>query len=257
VTVKILSWNVNGIRAVLKKGFFDWFRKESPDILSLQEVKAQTHQLPPEMLYPPGYHADWNPARRPGYSGVATFSKIKPLSVNRGFGIARFDEEGRVLATEFKEFTLFNIYFPNGKMNQERLDYKMDFYDAALGVFLKLRKKKKKLVICGDYNTAHQAMDLAHPKENEDVSGFLPIERAWMDQLTASGFLDTFRVFNKEPNQYSWWDLRTGARARNVGWRIDYHFISEDLKPNLEEAFILPEVMGSDHCPVGIVLKFK
>lgn len=257
MTFKILSWNVNGVRAVLKKGFFDWFKQESPDILCLQETKAQTHQLPPEILYPPGYHAHWNSAKRPGYSGVATISRTKPKAVNLGFGVPRFDEEGRVLETEFEAFTLFNIYFPNGKMNDERLKYKMDFYDAALKYFMKLRKKKRGIVVCGDYNTAHKEIDLAHPKENEDVSGFLPVERAWMDKLVESGFIDTFRAFNQEPNQYSWWDLRTGARARNIGWRIDYHFISEDLKPSLQDAFILPEVIGSDHCPVGVVLKFS
>lgn len=255
--IKILSWNVNGIRAALKKGFLPWLAKESPDILCLQETKALPNQLPPELLYPPGYEALWNSALRLGYSGVATFTKEKPLSVKKGFGTARFDEEGRVLETEFKDFSLFNIYFPNGKMNEERLRYKMEFYEAALKTFVKLKKQGKRLVICGDYNTAHQPMDLAHPKENEAISGFLPMERAWMDRLVKNGFLDTFRIFNKDPGHYSWWDIRTGARERNVGWRIDYHFISENLRPQLEDAFIMPEVMGSDHCPVGIVLKFN
>jgi exodeoxyribonuclease-3 len=255
--IKILSWNVNGVRAALKKGLLDWLKKTSPDILCLQETKASEAQLPPELRYPPGYEVVWNAAERPGYSGVATFSKKKPVSVKRGFGIAQFDREGRVLETDHGDFILFNIYFPNGKMGPERLKYKMDFYDEALKYFIKLTKKGKKLVICGDYNTAHHPIDLAHPKQNEDVSGFLPIERAWMDRLEKSGFIDTFRVFNKEPSQYSWWDIRTGARARNIGWRIDYHFISENLKPHLKNAFILPEVMGSDHCPVGVELKFS
>lgn len=212
-------------------------------------------QLPPELLYPPGYTANWNSAERPGYSGVATYSKIKPLGVKKGFGVPRFDCEGRVLQTEFEKFTLLNIYFPNGKMNAERLKYKMDFYDETLKVLMKLKKKGKKIVVCGDVNTAHKPIDLAHPKENKDVSGFLPQERAWIDKLIQNGFIDTLRVFNTEPNQYSWWDLRTGARARNIGWRIDYHFISDDLKPALKEAFIMPDVTGSDHCPVGISLK--
>ena len=157
---------------------------------------------------------------------------------------------------EFPEFTLFNIYFPNGKMNPERLKYKLDFYEHYLQYFMKLRKKGKKLVICGDVNTAHKEIDLARPKENSKVSGFLPAEREWMDRWLKKGFLDTFRVFNQEAGQYTWWDVISAARARNVGWRIDYFFISEDLRPNLEEAFILPEVMGSDHCPVGIELNF-
>lgn len=254
--IKILSWNVNGVRAILKKNFLSWLKKESPDILCLQETKALPSQLPPELLGLPGYHAFWNSALRLGYSGVATFTKEKPVSVKKGFGISRFDEEGRVLETEFKNFTLLNIYFPNGKMGSERLKYKMDFYEAALKYFLKLKKQGKKLVVCGDYNTAHQPMDLARPKENEDISGFLPMEREWLDRLAANGFLDTFRVFNRDPGHYSWWDMRTGARERNVGWRIDYHFISENLKTHLKDGFILPGVMGSDHCPVGVVLKF-
>ena len=254
---RVLSWNVNGLRAVLKKNFLTWFQKESPDTLCLQETKVLPDQLPPDVLHFPGYDFQLNAAERPGYSGVATFSKIKPLAVKKGFGVARFDSEGRVLATEYPDFTLLNIYFPNGKSGDERLKYKMDFYEDALKYFLKLRKQGKKLVVCGDVNTAHKPIDLAHPKENEKISGFLPIEREWMDKLVSKGFIDAFRVFNQKPEQYSWWDIRTGARARNVGWRIDYHFISEDLKPHLEDAFILPEVMGSDHCPVGIVLKFK
>ena len=255
--IKILSWNVNGIRAVLKKGLLDWLKKESPDVICFQETKAFPAQLPPELLYPPGYQAFYNSALRPGYSGVATWTKTKPLAVKKGFGIKRFDDEGRVLETEFKDFTLFNVYFPNGKMNEQRLKFKMEFYEEILKYFVKLRKKGKRLVVCGDYNTAHRPIDLARPKENEKVSGFLPIERAWMDKLEASGFVDTFRVFNQDPGHYTWWDLISRARERNVGWRIDYHFISENLKPHLQDAFILPEVMGSDHCPVGITLKFN
>ena len=256
-SVRILSWNVNGVRSQLKKGFLEWLKKESPDILCLQETKAMPTQLPPELRYYPGYHVEWNSAERPGYSGVATFSKEKPAAVKKGFGVARFDCEGRVLESEFSEFTLFNIYFPNGKSRDERLKFKMDFYDAALKYFLKLRKQGKKLVICGDYNTAHQEIDLSRPKENQKVSGFLPMERAWMDKLVENGFLDTFRIFNQDPGHYTWWDQMTRARERNVGWRIDYHFISEDLKPHLKRAPIMPEVMGSDHCPVVAELQFK
>ncbi len=255
--IRILSWNVNGLRAVLKKNFLTWFQKESPDILCLQETKALPAQLPPDVAHFPGYDFQLNAAERPGYSGTATFSKEKPLSVKRGFGVGRFDSEGRVLETEYPEFTLLNIYFPNGKSGDERLKYKMDFYEEALRYFLKLRKKGKKLVICGDVNTAHKPIDLARPKPNEKISGFLPVEREWMDKFVAKGFVDTFRVFNQQPDQYTWWDVISKARERNVGWRIDYHFISEDLKPCLDDAFIMPEVMGSDHCPVGITLKIK
>ncbi len=255
--VRILSWNVNGLRAVLKKDFLKWFQKDGADILCLQEIKAMQAQLPPDVLNFPGYSLTINSAQRPGYSGVATFSRERPVSVTTTHGQKHFDCEGRVIETEYPEFTLFNIYFPNGKMNPERLQYKMDFYEHYLQYFLKLRKKGKKLVICGDVNTAHREIDLARPKENSKVSGFLPIEREWMDKLVSKGFLDTFRIFNDAPNHYTWWDVISGARARNVGWRIDYFFISDDLKPNLQEAFILPDVMGSDHCPVGVVLKFK
>lgn len=254
--IKILSWNVNGVRAVYKKNFLTWLKKESPDILGLQETKARPEQLPPELLNPDGYHAFWNSAERPGYSGVAIFSKLKPLTVKNGLGISRFDSEGRVIAAETKDFIFLNIYFPNGGMGPDRLKYKLDFYKAALDFFVKLVKKGKKLVICGDYNTAHKPIDLKNPKENEKTSGFMPIEREWIDQLESLGFIDTFRVFNQKPEQYSWWDLRTGARQRNAGWRIDYHFISRNLRPALKDAFIYPEVMGSDHCPVGVILNF-
>lgn len=256
-TYRLISWNVNGLRAVLKKDFFTWFKKDSPDVLCLQEIKATQAQLPPDILHYPGYHVTWNPAERLGYSGVATFSKDKPVSSSTASGAKHFDCEGRVIETEFPEFTLFNIYFPNGKMGPERLKYKMDFYEHYLAYFMKLRKKGKKLVICGDVNTAHKEIDLARPKENSKISGFLPIEREWMDKLVSKGFIDTFRVFDQSPAKYTWWDVISGARARNVGWRIDYFFISEDLKPHLDEAFILPDVMGSDHCPVGIKLKFN
>lgn len=257
MTIKILCWNVNGLRSVLKKGFLDWVKKESPDILCLQEIKVQVAQLPPELRYPAGYEAFWNPAERPGYSGVAVYTKQKPLSVKTSFGVGRFDDEGRHLEIEYKDFTLFNIYFPNGKRDDGRLKYKLDYYDELLKYLLKLKKKGKNLVICGDYNTAHKDIDLARPKENQKISGFLPEERAWMDRLEAAGFIDTFRVFNPDPGQYTWWDVISRARERNVGWRIDYHFVSEGLKPHLKDAFILPEVMGSDHCPVGIQLKFN
>ena len=254
--IKIVSWNINGIRAIHKKGFLDWVRKESPDILCVQEIKAKEVQVPGEILHLPDYVSHWNSAERPGYSGVAVFTRLKPLAVKKGIGLKRFDSEGRVLELEFKDFTLFNIYFPNGGMSQERLQFKLDFYEEALRYFLLLRKKGKKLVICGDYNTAHKPIDLKNPIANEGVSGFLAVEREWLDQFISNGFIDTFRVFDQSADRYTWWDMRTRARERNAGWRIDYHFISDDLVPCLKNAFISPQVTGSDHCPIGLLLKF-
>jgi len=250
--MRIISWNVNGIRAADKKGLFDWFKKESPDILCLQEIKAQPEQLPPYLKNIPGYHVFWNPAERKGYSGVATFTKEKTQDIKKGFGIEKFDSEGRILITEFPFFTLFNIYFPNGKKNQERLDYKLDFYDTFLGYADNLKEKGKNIVVCGDFNTAHKEIDLSRPKENEKISGFLPVERAWIDTFIDHGYIDTFRQFNKKPNQYSWWDYKTKARERNIGWRIDYFFVNKEFISNVKKAFILQNVMGSDHCPIGI-----
>ncbi len=250
--MKIISWNVNGIRAADKKGLFDWFKKESPDILCLQEIKALPEQFPPYLKSTPGYHIHINSAERKGYSGVTTFTKEKPIDVKMGFGIEKFDEEGRTLITEFPSFTLFNIYFPNGKKNQDRLDYKLDFYDTFLAYADNLKAKGKNIVVCGDFNTAHEEIDLAHPKANENRSGFLPIERAWIDTFTDHGYVDTFRHFSKEPNQYSWWDMKTRSRERNIGWRIDYFFVNKEFLPSIKKAFIMQDVMGSDHCPVGI-----
>jgi exodeoxyribonuclease-3 len=252
--MKILSWNVNGIRAADKKGLFDFIKKESPDIFCLQEIKATSVQMPPHLKNFPGYHVFINPAERGGYSGVATFSKEKPTDTRKGFNINRLDKEGRILINEYPSFTLFNIYFPNGKKNKERLDYKMDFYEAFLNDVDNLKSKGKNIIACGDFNTAHKEVDLARPKENEKISGFLPIERAWIDKFIEHGYTDTFRYFNKQPNQYSWWDLKTKARQRNVGWRIDYFFVNNEFIPKVKKAFIMHDVMGSDHCPVGILI---
>ena len=250
--IRILSWNVNGIRAVHKKGFLDWLNKEKPDILCIQETKAQQEQLADELINVEGYNSYFSSAVRKGYSGVAIYTKAEPKSIKKGFGIEKFDSEGRILIAEYSEFILFNIYYPNGKAREERLHYKMDFYDAFLAYADKLKKKGKNLVICGDVNTAHKEIDLARPKENEKISGFLPEERAWMDKFVEHGYIDTFRMFNREPENYTWWDMMTRARERNVGWRIDYFFVSENFKKKVKNAFILSEVMGSDHCPIGI-----
>jgi exodeoxyribonuclease-3 len=253
-TLRLYCWNVNGIRAIQKKGFLSWVESVQPDVLCLQETKAHQEQLDPVLLNIPGYQSHWCSGERRGYSGVATYTNRLPSRVQFGFEDQEFDREGRVLLTEFPEFLLFNVYFPNGKKDQVRLDYKLRFYRSIYEYWQRLRGQGKKLVICGDYNTAHQEIDLARPKENEQVSGFLRIERDWLDLLVNNGYVDTFRVSNKEPNQYTWWDMMTRARERNVGWRIDYFFVSEDLLPQLKNAWICPEVMGSDHCPIGLEL---
>ncbi|MEK7389933.1 MAG: exodeoxyribonuclease III [Elusimicrobiota bacterium] len=254
--MKLVSWNVNGVRAVWKKGFGDWLKAGRADVVCLQETKAQPDQLSPETLNPLGYHGEWHWGEKKGYSGVATFSKIPPSKVERGFAVKEFDNEGRVLATQHGDLTLFNIYFPNGKRDDIRLKFKMDFYRTFLDeVIARYRKRgDDKIVICGDVNTAHKDIDLARPKENRTISGFLPQECAWIDSLLAAGFVDTFREFEKGPCHYTWWDQQSRARDRNVGWRIDYFFVSENLRPRLKNAFIEPTVMGSDHCPVGIEL---
>lgn len=250
--IRILSWNVNGIRAVHKKGFLKWFMKEEPDILCIQETKASKEQLPEDLIEVSGYESYFSSAEKKGYSGVALYTKIKPKDVLGGFGIKKFDSEGRILLGDFGDFVLYNIYFPNGKASPERLKYKMDFYDAFLKHAEGLRRKGKNIIACGDVNTAHREIDLAHPKENEDISGFLPIERAWMDKFLDHGYVDTFRMFDKNPGRYTWWDYKTGARARNVGWRIDYFYVNEGFKNRVKSAYILKDIEGSDHCPIGI-----
>jgi len=250
--IRLVSWNVNGIRAVHRKNALDWFYKDKPEILCVQEIKAMREQFPKELLEPDGYNLYTTSAERKGYSGVAVFSKSAANDVRHGLGIDRFDSEGRTLICDFGGFVLYNIYFPNGKASKERLKYKMDFYDAFLDHAEKSRKAGKNIIICGDVNTAHKEIDLARPKENEKASGFLPEERAWIDKLIDRGYLDTLRMFNDKPEQYTWWDMKTRARERNVGWRIDYFFISESLKKRIKGACIFPEIIGSDHCPIAI-----
>lgn len=255
--MRLLCWNVNGIRAIQKKGFLEWLERESPDIVCLQETKASPEQLPKELLEPAGYKSWFSSSIvKKGYSGVAVYSKHEPRAVQHGYGIPRFDDEGRILVLEYDDFTLINNYYPNGKKNADRLQYKMDFYDAFLAYADQIKASGKNLVICGDFNTAHKEIDLARPKENSNTSGFLPGERAWIDLFISHGYLDTFREFNQDGQNYTWWDMVTRARERNVGWRIDYFFVSEGLRPKLTNATIHPDVMGSDHCPIGIELNF-
>jgi exodeoxyribonuclease-3 len=253
--IRLISWNVNGIRAAQKKGFLDWLDQEQPDIMCVQETKAHKEQLDSELAEPNGYHSYFSSAEKKGYSGVAIYSKREPISIKCGFGIEKFDREGRILIADYEDFVLFNIYFPNGKASKERLEYKMEFYGAFLEYAETLKGRGKNIVVCGDVNTAHKEIDLARPKDNEDTSGFLPEERAWIDKFLSHGYVDTFRAFNQEPDNYSWWSMRTRARERNVGWRIDYFYASENVMEMIIDAFILPDVMGSDHCPIGIEME--
>ncbi|MFC2162439.1 exodeoxyribonuclease III [Candidatus Altiarchaeota archaeon] len=252
--LSLVSWNVNGLRAVHKKGFLDWMKKEDADIVCLQEIKALREQLPKELIDPLAYHSYFNSAERKGYSGVALYTKIQPSSIQYGLGLPEFDNEGRVIIAEYDGFFLYAIYFPNGSASPERLDYKMRFYDAFLAHAEEARKMKP-VIVCGDVNTAHKDIDIARPRENEGNSGFLPIERAWLDKLLDHGYIDTFRHMNPESVTYSWWAYKTRARERNVGWRIDYFIAGDELKQDIMDARILSDVMGSDHCPIKLVLK--
>ncbi|MDR2178296.1 MAG: exodeoxyribonuclease III [Treponema sp.] len=257
--MRVLSWNVNGIRAVEKRGFVPWFQAEAPDILCLQETKARPDQLSVELREPrtkqgETYHAYWASAKKPGYSGVAIFSRVKPKSV-KPLGIDQFDDEGRVLAAEFADFTLICAYFPNSQDGGARLPYKLDFCGAMMNLCGDLVRRKCHFILCGDYNIAHTPIDLARPRENEGNAGYLPEERAWMDSFTAAGHVDSFRHFHPgEAGHYSWWSYRAAARLRNVGWRIDYHCVDNAFLDRVTAARIRPEVEGSDHCPVEIEL---
>lgn len=253
-TMKLLSWNTNGLRATVKQGYFDPVMKLGYDIVCLQETKADEVQLPDEARIPLGYHSYFASSKiKKGYSGVAIYSKEKPERVEYGLGIPEFDDEGRVLIAHFKNFSLLNIYFPNGGGGEHRLDYKFRFYDAFLLHIDKLKKSGRSIIFCGDVNTAHTEIDLARPKDNVENTGFLPEERAWIDQVINHGYTDTFRSLHPNTRDaYSYWDMKTRARERNVGWRIDYFFVSVDLLPRVTQAEILPDIFGSDHCPVTL-----
>ncbi len=252
--MKLISWNVNGLRAVHKKGNLDWLFKSGTDIMCLQETKAHPEQLPEEVRNPEGYFSYFDHSKgRKGYSGVAIYSKIKPEKVQEGMGVPEFDQEGRLLVAYFKDFVLLNVYFPNGGGGPIRLTYKLEFYNIFLDFIDTLRKKGKKVIFCGDINTAHTEVDLARPKENVNNTGFLPIERAWMDKVVAHGYVDSFRYMYPNKNDvYTYWDMKTFARDRNVGWRIDYFFTSLDLKDKITSSEIMDTVFGSDHCPISL-----
>ena len=252
--MNIFSWNVNGIRAVKKKGFLDFISDYSPDILCLQETKAHVEQLGDDLLNIPGYLSFFDsPKYKKGYSGVAIYTKEEPLNISTTLDSDRdWDDEGRTLIAEYDKFILLNFYFPNGQMNDTRLDYKFRFHDAAYDMFSKLKRKKKNIIICGDYNIAHNEIDLKHPKPNENTSGFLRIERDWLDKFQKKGFVDTFRYFYPDEVKYSWWTYMRNARQNNAGWRIDYFWVSQIDK--IKDAQIHNDVFGSDHCPVSISL---
>lgn len=255
--MKLISWNVNGLRAVAKKGAFNSVFEIDPDIICLQETKAHPEQLPEEVRSPIGYFSYFDHSKvKKGYSGVAIYTKVEPEKIEYGIGIPKFDDEGRTLIAYFKEFVLLNVYFPNGGGGPHRLEYKMHYYDEFLKFIEKLQKKGKKVIFCGDVNTAHTEIDLSRPKENEKTTGFLPTERAWIDKVIKKGYIDTFRFFHpKTIEKYTWWDMKTYARDRNIGWRIDYFFTSKDLENKLKKAEVLDNILGSDHCPILLELK--
>ena len=256
--MKLVSWNVNGLRAVHKREeFLPFFNKVDADMFCVQETKAHPDQLPKELREVPGYHAYFSSSEvKKGYSGVALYTKQEPKRVNTKLGISKFDEEGRLIEAEYNDFVLFVVYFPNGGQGPHRIEYKLEFYDEFLGHIEELRKKGKNIIFCGDINTAHEAIDLARPKENEKNTGFLPEERAWLDELEAHGYVDTYRHFNPEKEgAYTYWDMKTFARDRNVGWRIDYFFTHSTYMKNVKKAEILANIYGSDHCPVTLELK--
>ena len=254
--MRIVSWNVNGLRACERNGFTEWFRGASPDVMCMQEVRAELPQLPEHCQAPEGYHTSWNPAAKKGYSGVATWSRHAPKAVKLGLEHPESDSEGRVIVTEFEHFALYNIYFPNGGRTLERVPFKLEFYRHLMNQLAARLEAGDRVIVGGDFNTAHRAIDLANPKANEKMTGFLPEERAAIDEFLALGFRDVLRDRNPEAKGlYTWWSNRPGVRERNVGWRIDYFLVSENLVDRVVDATILPEVKGSDHCPVVLELE--
>ncbi len=253
--MKIVSWNVNGIRACQRAGFLDWFAKQDADMVCVQETKAREEDLEEELLRPLGYHAFWHSAEKRGYSGVALFSKRRPRNVERGMGVRAFDREGRVIVAEFPGFVLINAYFPNSQHDHARLPHKLRFLRAMRRRMDELRASGRNVIVCGDYNIAHREIDLANPKSNKRNAGFLPQERRWMERTTRAGYLDCFRHFCDEPGHYTWWSYRAGVRERNVGWRLDLFLVNPELRRRLRRASHQTEVLGSDHCPIALELR--
>jgi exodeoxyribonuclease III len=253
--MKIITWNVNGIRAALGKNALDWAFAQEPDALCLQEVKAREEQLDDEQRAALKFPRTWNAAQRPGYSGVVTFFKRQPDETVTGMGADQFDVEGRVIQTVWNGLRLFNIYFPNGQRGQERVDYKLAFYSHLLDLCTELHKRGESIIITGDFNTAHMPIDLKNPKENEKTSGFLPEEREWVQNFLDHGFVDAYRRLYPEKVEYTWWTYRLNARQRGIGWRLDYFLVSEALMPRVKDVVIYDKVLGSDHCPVELTLE--
>jgi exodeoxyribonuclease III len=253
----IISWNVNGLRAIHRKGNFQTILNENPDILCLQETKSNPDQLTDELKSPPGYHSYFHfPTEKKGYSGVAIYSKAEPSHIARDIGIEPMDQEGRLILAEYPDFTVINVYFPNGGGAPERLRYKLDFYDYFLEFIENLKVTQPNIIFCGDVNVAHTPIDLARPKENETHVGFLPIERAWMDKLIEHGWIDVFRHFYPDKlDAYTYWDMKSFARERNVGWRIDYFFTTPEMLERIKSIEILDQIYGSDHCPIKLTLR--
>jgi exodeoxyribonuclease III len=253
--MKIISFNVNGVRAALKKGLIEWLTTENPDVLCLQEIKLFETEIVEHLFTEIGFHCYWMPAQKKGYSGVAILTKIKPLTVEYGLNIENFDFEGRVISTVFDSFRLICAYFPSGTTGGIRQEVKMQFLDAFYVYVNNLLEKGEKLVICGDVNICHEEIDIHNPKSNKNSSGFLPEERSWVTNFLGSGFVDVFRHLHKEPHNYTWWSYRAGSKTKNLGWRIDYFFTSQSLLNYLTSAQIHPEILMSDHCPISLELK--
>jgi exodeoxyribonuclease-3 len=254
VAMKIISFNLNGIRSAISKGLCDWLERESPDILCVQEIKARPQQINISKFKELGYHVYIHSAQKSGYSGVAVFSKPEADHIQPGIGISKFDDEGRLLRVDFGELTLINSYFPSGTMGDVRQSLKMAYLEAIQDFVAQLKPFRPNMILSGDFNICHQEIDISNPQNKIGVSGFLPEEREWFSQLLASGFIDSFRFFDQSPHKYSWWSYRAGARAKNLGWRIDYHLVSENLREQLQAASILNHIKMSDHCPVVVEL---
>ncbi len=254
--MKIISYNVNGIRAAMKKGFTDWLRQASPDVICLQEIKALKEQVDVEAIEGAGYkHQYWYSAQKKGYSGVAVFCKTEPKHIEYGTGIETMDFEGRNLRVDFEDVSVMSLYLPSGT-NSARLDFKLNYMAEFQEYVNELKEEIPNLVICGDYNICHEAIDIHNPVANKNTSGFLPVEREWIGNFMNSGFIDSFRHLNKEPHNYTWWSYRANSRANNKGWRIDYHMVAQHLQENIKRAVILPDAIHSDHCPLMVELEF-